>query len=535
MKCPRCGYEMEPAIAINEGLSTWWKECSNPTCNTFFNTYNPQAHQAEFHVDAHRFTGNFGGYGSGKTLTDQQEFYKHLFLTPNGNSLIGANVASQYEQTIKRDIEADLPRVFIKYISTQKSYVDFINGHRLMYRPYDDVDKLRSYNLTFFLIMEASEVKRLAFEQLKTRLRNLAATLPKRNKQGEIVYKTARNGVKIPIIEHDWRKGIIESNPDAGWIKSEVLYVSQEVRKHGEILDDYELLIDTQDPSISSHVTSTSANEFLPEDFIAQNTTNKPAWWIQRYIYGSFVYAEGLVYPSAYKQICTAFDIPKHWKRIVAYDYGLSDDSVFIFGAVDEQKNLLYIYKEIRTNNKNIQELALMFMQNCEDIPIGGWICQPIIDPKSGPKRDYEKKTLSDHFLDYGIAFKPGHINVDARVFRLNTYLESGKLVIMDSCRALIAELKEYKFRADETINSGYSGKPEDKNNHGINALEWITMELPADPRNLVNGVYDKMGRNLLETAPIEEQYSIYALSDDDDYRSDRESPFDMVDYTYRW
>lgn len=52
---------MEPAIALNEGPSKWWFECTNPKCNTFYNSYKPQSHQDEFHKDAHRFVGNFGG------------------------------------------------------------------------------------------------------------------------------------------------------------------------------------------------------------------------------------------------------------------------------------------------------------------------------------------------------------------------------------------------------------------------------------------------------------------------------------------
>ena len=536
--CPRCRSAMEPAIALNEGPSKWWLTCTNPKCNTYYNTYAPQPHQEEFHRDPHRFTGNFGGYGSGKTLTSQEEFYKHLFLTPKGNSLIGANVQSQYEQTLKRDIEADIPLAFVKGVNTQKQYIDFINGHRLMFRPYDDVNKLRSYNLDFFVILEASEVKPEAFTQLKTRLRNLSATIPKRDPNGNIIYNVARNGVKIPVIEHDWMRGIIESNPDAGWIRSDVLFVSDEIHKHGQIADVYELLLASQDALISSHVTATDANEFLPLGFIEQNSKNKPQWWIQRYLHGSFIYAEGLVYPSAYKVVCPTFEVPRHWKRIVAYDYGLSDDSVFIFGAVDEEHNLLYIYKEIRCNNRNIQELASLFLEGTKDIPVGGWITQPIIDPKSGPKRDYDKKTLSDHFLDYGIAFKAGHVNVDARIFRLNTYFESGHIRIMDCCEDLIFELKNYKFKADEANASGYSGKPEDKNNHGINALEWITMELPANPRNLTHGIYNKQGRNLVEEELEREREldpGFFALTDESDFTQTyyNDTPFDIVDYNY--
>lgn len=530
-RCPRCGSAWKTATAMNGGPSEFWKECSNGSCNTYLNTYVPQAHQYAFHKDPHVFVGNFGGYGSGKTLTSREEIYKHIFLTPNGNTLIGANVASQYEQTIKREMEADLPAAFIKKESTQKQYWDMINGHRVMFRPYDDPEKLRSYNLTSFLIVEASEVKKESFTQLKTRTRNLAATVPKCDENGEIVYKTAANGVKIPIIEHNWQKGIIESNPDAGWIRNDVLLVSSDIQKHGKIVDEYNVDPEKADPAISTHVTSTSANEFLPENFIENNAKNKPLWWVNRYLYGSFLYAEGKVYPRAYKAVEDDFEVPVDWKHILAFDYGLADDAVFILGAVDERKGVLHIYDECRSNDNNIETLARLFFEFTSHIPVGGWICSPIIDPKSGPKRDYDKKTLSDHFLDYGISFIPGHVSVDARIFRLNTYFETGKIKIMRKCKGLIEELDNYKFKADESLHSGYTGKPVDKDNHGINALEWITMELPANPADLVYGIYNREGKDVTKLKDKKESYEYWALADEPVDSLMEETPFDVVDY----
>ena len=535
-RCPRCGAAWTETPAINGGDSEFWKECSNPSCNTFLNTYIPQAHQFKFHKDPHTFSGNFGGYGSGKTLTSREELYKHILITDNGNSLIGANVASQYEQTIRREIEADFPIAFVKNISAIKNYIDFKNGHRLMYRPYDDPDKLRSYNLTSFLILEASEVKRESFVQLKTRLRNMAATVPVIGEDGEPVYRYAANGVPIPVIKNNWQKGIIESNPSAGWIRDDVLLVSSDIYKHGTILDEYEVDPDVADPAISTHVTSTSANEFLPDDFIERNVKNKPLWWVNRYIYGSFLYAEGKVYPRSNSAVVDDYEIPKHWKRIVAFDYGLVDDAVFVKAAIDLERGKVVVYDECRSNENNVETLSALFYEFTSDIPVGGWVCAPIIDPKSGPKRDFDKKSLSDHFLDFGIAFIPGFVNVDARIFRLNTYFESEKIEIQRKCKALIKELDEYKFKADETEKMGYTGKPVDKNNHGINALEWITMELPANPADLIYGVYNQRGENLAdEEEKIDEMRRDYwALADEEpEYKPMEETPFDIVEYNF--
>jgi len=488
-----------------------WRECI--ACNTYVNVYVPQPHQVALHRDPHTFIGNFGGYGTGKTLTSRQEVIKHILLTPNANILIGANVNSQYEQTIQRELESDIPAAFVADSSNQKKYIDFVNGARIMYRPFDDPDKLRSYNLSMFVIVEASETSTETFHQLKTRLRNMSAAVQAISSDGTPL--VTADG--IPVYSNDWRRGIIESNPDSGWIRTDVLMVSDEIHLHGNIKDQYLVPDNQPDVAISSHVAETSVNKYLPTNFVRDLTRNKPTWWSARYVYGSFSYSEGLVYPDAMKHFIPAFEIPIGWPRIVAYDYGLIDDSVFLFGAIDVQKGHLYIYKEVRTNGKDVAALAALFKEASSDIPVGGMLAPPLIDPKSGLRRDYSRKSLIDHFLEYGIAFRPGYVNVDARVMRLNTYLASGRISIFDSCDALRTELRDYKFPArtlDGTASN--SDKPVDKNNHGINALEWITMDLPSDPRNILQGVFDRYGKDITRASTEPRSTLPFALQDDD-------------------
>jgi len=371
--------------------------------------------------------------------------------------------------------------------------MDLVNNARIMFRPFDDPEKLRSLNLSMFVIVEASETSADTFHQLKTRLRNQAAF----NNNG------------------DWRRGIIETNPGAGWIRSDVLLNSQTITVHGSSLSEYAPSL-TPDPNISTHITSTDANQYLPPNFISELAINKPQWWVLKYIYGSFSYAEGLVYPATSKCIVESFTPPRHWKHLVAADYGLRDKFAFLAGAIDPVNGILHIYKNQTTNDKSIEDLAKMYYKFTDHIPQGGLYTAPIMDPKSGPKRDYEKKTLYDHFLDYGIAFQPGHIQVDARVYRVNTYLESGKLKIHDNCIELITELQNYKF-PERTLGSKWvSDKPVDKDNHSINPLEWICMALPADPKymQMFAGHADSFTRDR-QTARDKEANVSWQLADD--------------------
>jgi hypothetical protein len=320
----------------------------------------------------------------------------------------------------------------------------------------------------------------------------------------------------VPIVDKDWRRGIIESNPDSGWIRTDVLLSSDTITKHGHVLDEYKVLDAMRDKSIATHVASTDVNAFLPPTFIDELCKNKPNWWINRYVFSSFSYSEGLVYPNAMACVVPDYEIPKSWKRIVAADYGLSDDFVYLCAAIDQDHGKVVFYREDRTNNKNIHDLAQIYFRATADIPQGGLYTTPILDPKSGSKRDYNKKTLFDHFLDEGIAFQPGHINVDARVFRVNTYLESDRVEIFESCAGLIAELREYKFPAKSLTNViRGQDKPVDKNNHAINPMEWICMALPANPKDLYYGVYDKHGMDLTKEKELRQSFVPWALQDE--------------------
>ena len=510
--CPRCYSKLRPTISISGAPSTDWLECSNPVCNTFVDMYHPMEHQRSVHEDSHRIIGNFGSYGTGKTKTSEKEMEKHIFLTPNANILLGANITSQYEQTLLRDFEKSFPAAFLKGRSVQKGYLDFINDARLMLRPFDDPDKLRSNNYSLVIMLEASEINADAFHQLKTRLRNSAAT--HYDPQTQTMY--------------DWRKLICESNPDSGWIRTDVLLVSSQITQHGKYAQDtYDNAVDPMsiDSSISSHVASTDVNHYLPADYIQVNSKNKPIWWIKRFLHGSFAFAEGLVYPNAVNCIVkTPRDpdgnplTPKHfpdWKILIAHDYGLMDEATFVYAAVDKKRNKLIVYRVDHTNNAPLKDLVALFQKGAKDINFGQLYTTPIIDPKNN-KRDYNKKDLISHYQDYGITFKPGHVNVDARIVRLNDYIEAGCLEIWDCCDFLITELKDYKFKPKTLDDKDAKNVPIDARNHAINALEWIGMELPANPNKLSLTGYDEYGRPI-DPEEEEQQEEAWQLSDDDE------------------
>src|SRR5699024_2389362 len=130
------------------------------------------------------------------------EFIDHIYNTPNGTGLIGAATLPQLEQTAMKQFFEMFPEEHIADYSKQKNYVDCVNGFRVIFRPLDDEGKARSLNLTAFWVEEASEVGYEYFVQLQTRLRNHAT---------------------------DHHIGLLSTNPDMNWIKTEFLLKSKKI------------------------------------------------------------------------------------------------------------------------------------------------------------------------------------------------------------------------------------------------------------------------------------------------------------------
>ena len=487
---------MQKAIAFNEAESEFWYVCSRaPRCNTYYNSCQPLPHQQAVQRDDHTFILNAGGYGSAKTYTTRQLIYKQLFLHPGGQVLVGANVMSQYQQTIQKELEADIPKAFVRRSSTQKQFMELYNGCRLIYRPLDDADKLRSMNLSAFFIIEGSEVNPDAFTQLKSRLRNMAAF---------------HNGKFSG-------KGVVETNPDAGWVRTDLLDRADVITQHGTASTNYKAGSDP-DPSISVHISSSDSNPFLPPDYIKNLCHGKPNWWIERYIYGSFEFANGLCCPKYKDNIVPAFTPPKEWVKLISHDPGLVDPSAFVCAAVDDKNGIVYIYRDRQYKDMAVPELVEHWNKDIVyDMDMSELYTQPIMDGKMHGRRMFtDKQTLDAMWAQYGVYFQPGHIPVKDRLWRMNAYFESGRVKIMDNCENLQREFKDYKYKPVK-LGMPVKEEPVDRNNHSIDAFSWILMKLPENPADLMLGAYSSFGRDLTSKQEYKERQTMWMFTDDNE------------------
>ena len=235
-----------------------------------------------------------------------------------------------------------------------------------------------------------------------------------RGPSGEILY----NEKNKPLIKNDWRKGRSETNPHPGWVKKEFLERSGKVYLHGDRIQHEKYDFKDVNPSFSTHIVSTSANFYLPPNYEEEQSVGKPDWWRKRYFGGSFRYAEGMVYPTYMDNVVDPFYIPKHWKRIISMDYGINDNTHFLFGALDYKNKIVYIYDELVISDANVKTISKEYKKRLATLPRGSMLTTPVMDQRSMSKRQAHdtKKTLGDLFMDENLLFDPAQMDMDARI-----------------------------------------------------------------------------------------------------------------------
>lgn len=507
-ECALCDSPLKDVNNLVGGKSTWFAICINVNCMAISNAYfEPTDYQLDFLEDDNIIVGYFGGFGAGKTTSAGLKSALHAFDVAGGETLLGAATWTQMLKTNVKELAEIIPQPLVEAASVSlkpsSARFDLLlkNGHRIWATVFDDEGKLRSLNLTSAWMEEASETKQAIFYQLLTRLRSKAGVVYIRDEEGKIVTEefVASNGkLRTKPKEGKPKYALtLSSNPDPGWIRTEVLYKTEvdKVKYYGNDKKiENQLRIDKteKNPFISTYVVPTYANYHLPSTFIPVNTNGKSKDWIDRYINGSFSYAEGLVYPTWQKSIVEPFEIPDSWRRIISSDFGRVEATTHLLGAIDPENDILYLYGEYKKgNNTSFMDHIDGFWGLYSKVPRTSWMFAPIGDPAGQTKGQTDRRSWFDLYAEHGIFYIPSRTGKSSEygisdgITLVNEYLEAGKLKIFSNMAETIDEIGNYRYKTVDLM-SGDDFKKRDENpiaykDHIMDALRGMVSMLPRD------------------------------------------------------
>lgn len=487
-ECPYCGGVMSVADNVFYG------QCSG--CLATIIDYVPAPHQREFHQSKAKYRLNIGGFGSGKTTMDACEIALHAMSVPNGKTCITAQTLQQVKEAAIPELEKFLPPWVLarKPVMTPLPKYTLKNGHEIIVYASDDEEKFRSLNLTAFWIIEASGVPLKVFQQLQTRLRNKAAIV--KDKEGN-------------EIEHRFM-GIIETNPEQGWVVDEFLLRSSVIRASKNVnLEAYKKMkAKKSENAYHSFLSASVDNTYLPTSYISDTCAGKNDRWVQKYIYCSLELNEGVVYPEFIDCIIDDFQVPKDWKRVFGFDKGWTDETCLCCGAIDPRTGVVYVYAEYYESQKPISYHA----RRVKELISGTDMYKDIqADPSVGARNDRDGVSYRDYFYNVsGIMLGKANNNILDGIERMRDFMYTGKLKFFNSCVNIKDEARTYVWQSNK--NGDVKELPVDRHNHLMDACRYMVMGIPSDPRECYVGspAYVDSKQDLINRIrPVEEDNTL--------------------------
>ena len=296
-RCPNCRAR---EIIIDTRSRHQYGYCD--TCSAAYIHYIPLPHQLDVHKSKAPLKLLIGGMGSAKSRAGVIEIIDHVLSVPNGRTIIMAQTLTQLSKAIMPIFDEYLPRKFVSKWTDTKAQIEITlnNGHQIIGMPSDDEEKLRSMDITAFLIEEASGVKKEVYEECIRRSRNVAGII---------------DGVPHYL-------GIIISNPAQGFIRN-LLFTASKIYGSKSIKGTvamYKDRIKDPNPDLEAFLSSSRDNTYLPPGFIDKVINSLTPQQVRLYVDCIIEYAEGAFYPDFLQQVVDDFEIPKHWKRYLSHD-----------------------------------------------------------------------------------------------------------------------------------------------------------------------------------------------------------------------
>lgn len=135
--------------------------------------YDPNEWARKFHVSPNRHCCLAGGLGSGKSYAAIQELKALALENPGFTYFIGRKTMPSLRDTTMKTFFACMEDGLIPRGGHNKTNnnVTLVNGAQFIFRPLDDLEKLKSLEIAGFFVDEANEIDADTYNTLKSRVR----------------------------------------------------------------------------------------------------------------------------------------------------------------------------------------------------------------------------------------------------------------------------------------------------------------------------------------------------------------------------
>jgi len=222
-------------------------------------------------------------------------------------------------------------------------------------------------------------------------------------------------------------------------------------------------------------------NPGYPKDEFERARRTLPKAIFERRYLGLFTKLAGLVYPDMDETLIDAFEIPDHWQRIGAVDFGFHSPFVMLTGALDPD-GVLYIWKEYYTHpHLEGDKLTKDHIEHVE--PRTRYHCDPA-DPQV--RVDMQAMIDEKRSQEGGRRFKDVQLvqaknPIQAGIVLVTQRIKLGTLkVFKGACPNMMDEAELYRYPGDE-MEPEKGEKPVDADNHAMDCLRYMVYALDAD------------------------------------------------------
>ena len=188
------------------------------------------------------------------------------------------------------------------------------------------------------------------------------------------------------------------------------------------------------------------------------------------------------------KHVMEPIEIPSHWTRVIACDYGL-DMLAVVWGAFDTFGNG-YIYKELCKSNLPVAEAAAEILALCTPEDYGGRPQLTVVAPPDLWSRTKDSgKSVAELFLENGIMFQRGDNNRQNGWMNIKAWLadvkqpdggEAPRLRIFANCTELIRCLPLLQYDSKNSMDC--ANEPHDIT-HSPDSLRYLLQSRPRVAR----------------------------------------------------